>query len=294
MPSLPDPELGIRLESLLDAVDVAERVANDPVRFVKPFEGVDAEIAGAFAAGLAFGRVSLFAPVVAGVLEQAKRHGGPRAWLSELTERPANLSGLCYRWIREPDLALFAETLAQVLVRYPDLETLFLEGYVPSKRVRKGLCHMVGVMQRLARETPSARALGLSRSGAFSRGFQYFLTSPDGGSPCKRWNLFLRWMVRLPDDGVDLGIWHRVSSRDLIIPLDTHVFRVSRFLGLTRRAAPSWKAAREVTDALRHFHPTDPVRYDFALAHLGISQGCRGERVSSICGTCPLDPVCQA
>jgi uncharacterized protein (TIGR02757 family) len=119
------------------------------------------------------------------------------------------------------------------------------------------------------------------------------LTSPDDGSACKRLNLFLRWMVR-PDDGVDLGPWTALTPADLVVPLDVHVLRISRFLGLTRRSDASWRTACEVTDGLARLDPADPVRFDFALSHLGISGACRGARHPDACPLCPLDPVCTA
>ncbi len=126
------------------------------------------------------------------------------------------------------------------------------------------------------------------------RGLRYLLPSPDGGSACKRWNLFLRWMVRPPREGVDLGIWTTWSPAGLVMPLDVHVHRVSRFLGLTTRNDTSWRTAEAITDALRRLDPEDPVRFDFALAHLGISGDCRGHHDPEVCASCPLEPVCTA
>lgn len=82
--------------------------------------------------------------------------------------------------------------------------------------------------------------------------------------------MFLRWMVRDDDCGVDFGIWHIIKSSQLICPLDTHSGRVARKLGLLHRAANDWTAAEELTDQLKSFDPDDPVKYDFALFGLGI------------------------
>ena len=119
------------------------------------------------------------------------------------------------------------------------------------------------------------------------------LPSPADGSACKRWNMMLRWLVR-PDDGVDLGLWKHIPTHRLVVPLDTHVGRIARVVGLTTRTDGSWRTAREVTDGLAMLNAKDPVRYDFALAHLGISGKCRGKYVASICGGCPLFAVCVA
>jgi len=93
---------------------------------------------------------------------------------------------------------------------------------------------------------------------------------------------------------VDLGLWTTRAPAELLVPLDTHVLRLSQFLGLTRRKDGSLRTAREITAALAACDPADPVRYDFALAHLGISGGCRGRRDPTICPACSLHPVCTA
>jgi uncharacterized protein (TIGR02757 family) len=98
----------------------------------------------------------------------------------------------------------------------------------------------------------------------------FLLPSPESGSPCKRLNLFFRWMVRR--DGLDLGIWKNVSPADLIIPLDTHIGRVAFHLGWIKTPSLSWKKAEQVTNILRRYDPEDPIRYDFSLCHESMSR----------------------
>jgi uncharacterized protein (TIGR02757 family) len=118
------------------------------------------------------------------------------------------------------------------------------------------------------------------------------MPSPRNGSACKRWNLYLRWMVRA--DTVDRGLWTCLRPADLVIPLDVHVLRISQFLGLTSRKDASWRTAAEITKGLAELDPNDPVRFDFAISHLGISGACLGYRSPPICAGCALDPVCAA
>jgi uncharacterized protein (TIGR02757 family) len=125
-----------------------------------------------------------------------------------------------------------------------------------------------------------------------SYGSRFSLPDPLEGAACKRWRMFLRWMVRT--SWPDLGLWTRYPADGLIIPLDTHVARVSRFIGLSRRATPDGKMALEVTESLRRLDPADPLRYDFALSHLGILGDCPGLRKRSTCAGCPLYTVCRA
>jgi len=96
------------------------------------------------------------------------------------------------------------------------------------------------------------------------------IATPQKNSACKRINMFLRWMVRKDENGVDFGIWNKISPSQLIAPCDVHVDRVARKLGLIHRKQTDWKTAVELTDALRLFDPLDPVKYDFALFGLGV------------------------
>jgi uncharacterized protein (TIGR02757 family) len=125
--------------------------------------------------------------------------------------------------------------------------------------------------------------------------YSHLVVDPSRGSACKRWNLFLRWVVR-PADGVDLGLWGRsgrIAPRELIIPLDVHVGRISYLIGLRRRRTLDWKAAEEITGALARIDPADPLRFDLPLSHLGISRGCRGRHDAGICGGCGLRRICR-
>jgi uncharacterized protein (TIGR02757 family) len=98
------------------------------------------------------------------------------------------------------------------------------------------------------------------------------ISSPSQKSTCKRLNMFLRWMVRKDDCGVDFGIWNQIKPANLICPCDLHVDRVARKLNLITRKQTDWQTAIELTERLREFDPTDPVKYDFALFGLGIEE----------------------
>ncbi len=98
------------------------------------------------------------------------------------------------------------------------------------------------------------------------------LATPARNSACKRLNMYLRWMVRQDDRGVDFGLWSNIKPAQLICPCDLHVDRVARRLGLIQRKQTDWRTAVELTQNLRHFDPTDPVKYDFALFGIGIEE----------------------
>jgi uncharacterized protein (TIGR02757 family) len=91
---------------------------------------------------------------------------------------------------------------------------------------------------------------------------------PASGSACKRMNLFLRWMVR--KDELDFGLWKEILTDKLIMPVDTHVARICRELNLTTKKNVSWKMAEEITNHLKKFDRNDPVKYDFAICHIGM------------------------
>jgi uncharacterized protein (TIGR02757 family) len=115
-------------------------------------------------------------------------------------------------------------------------------------------------------------------------GLVQFFPSPVGGSTCKRQNLFLRWMVR--DRDIDFGIWRDIPTNKLVIPLDTHIMKISQCLGFTKRTSADWKTAVEITESLRRFDPDDPLKYDFALCHHGISGLCKGRKGRASCREC--------
>ena len=101
-----------------------------------------------------------------------------------------------------------------------------------------------------------------------TQGFKFMFPLPEKGSACKRMNLFLRWMIR--KDELDFGLWNEIPPAKLVIPVDTHIARICQRLKLTTRKNVSWKMAEEITKNLKKFDPDDPVKYDFAICHIGM------------------------
>ncbi len=124
------------------------------------------------------------------------------------------------------------------------------------------------------------------------RGQAHLLPDARAGSAGKRLFLFLRWMIR-PEDGIDLGLWSDdVSASRLFMPLDVHIHKLARNVGLTKRPDLSWKTAVEVTAGLAAFDANDPTRYDFSLCHLGMVQRCPSKKDPVRCEGCGVKPVC--
>jgi uncharacterized protein (TIGR02757 family) len=192
--------------------------------------------------------------------------------------------GLVHRWTRAPDLVALVWVLHQMMERSGTIEGFFTDGYEERAEDIAG-----------ALDSFSRRALALDLRAAYGRvpkraGVCYFFPRPSSGSGCKRLNLFLRWMVRR--DALDLGVWSRVPPAKLIVPLDTHVIRVGRCLQLTRYASPGWAMARDITSSLRQLDPDDPVKYDYALCHLGMMNACGFNRAQKD-SQCPLRGACR-
>ena len=196
----------------------------------------------------------------------------------------ARFQGFVHRWTREDDIVALLWLLRQMLEEAGSVEGFFAEGHAPDAvDIGPGL------------ESFSTRALSLDLSAAYTRppkgpGVAYFFSRPSKGGACKRLNLFLRWMVR--KDALDLGIWSRVSPAQLVVPLDTHIIRLGRCLRLTRYTSPGWKMAQSITAALRALDPADPVKYDFALCHLGMMNAC-GYGQAAKDTQCPLKGLCK-
>jgi uncharacterized protein (TIGR02757 family) len=198
------------------------------------------------------------------------------------------LSGFKHRFTTARHLSWFLLSTRAVLSRYGSLKDLFLEGHDSNApNIKQALTSFVdGLVKQKVREVYS------DVQEAQEDGALFLLPSPRSGGACKRLNLFLRWMIRSADR-VDLGLWPEVRPAQLVIPLDTHVVRLSRYLGLTQRKASDWRTAEDITESLRELDPVDPLKYDFSLTRLGILGDCSGREGQSRCGACLLAEVCS-
>ena len=252
-----------RLEALYRSFDLS-MISPDPLEAVRRFDRPeDQEIAGLVAASLAYGRAELITGAVGEILR--RMGGAPEDFVMDYDPRrdAGRFEGFAYRWTRGQDLATLAALMQKALRRYGSLGALFSAGYRDGDpHTGPALTHFIDTLLGYA------EADRLSGRHATKSGIRYLLSSPKTGSACKRMNLYLRWMVRR--DAPDLGLWRCISPATLIMPIDTHVARISRRLGLTSRRQADWKMAEEVTRSLREFDPEDPVKYDFALCHRGM------------------------
>jgi uncharacterized protein (TIGR02757 family) len=280
-------ELRERLEALHREAALVERVKHDPLELPHRYSRrADVEVAALLSASLAYGRVEGFKPKLELLLK--KMGASPARFVEQLNVTGAAevLQGFVYRFNVGMDLGILLLGMQRLL-----LEEGTLEGPVARTLATGGGLHeALGAFTRALRSGP--RAALRKRLGP-ERGLDHLLPSPLGPGAAKRLCLFLRWMVRGPD-GVDFGLWRGVPPSALVIPLDTHVHRMARNLGLTRRRDLSWRTALEVTEALREVDPEDPVRFDFALCHFGMSGRCPAASELERCARCELLPVCKS
>ena len=259
--------------------------ATDPIQIVRRYaRDDDREVVGFVAASLAFGRVASVLQSIERVL--AVMGPAPAEYVRGFDVRRDGtaFADIVHRWTRGRDIAALVWLMRQMIDRAGSLEEYFVGGYDASAP------DVGDALDRF-----STRAMALDLRSAYGRvprrpGVCYFFPRPSAGSACKRLNLFLRWMVRR--DALDLGVWRRVPPAKLIVPLDTHVIRVGRCLRLTTYASPGWRMARDITESLRALDPDDPVKYDFALCHLGMMNACGFSRAQGD-SQCPLRGVCR-
>ncbi|MBD3179873.1 MAG: TIGR02757 family protein [Candidatus Latescibacteria bacterium] len=239
------------LESLYCRYNRREYVGTDPVLFLYDYQNIrDREIAGLISSSLAFGNVKQIISSVGTVLNAL----GPSPHEVLLSDNPIDPGGRLdrfkHRWIDSRQIHRLLTSIRKAVRRYGSLENCFQSSMNGSAGDINSA--LIGFVDEID-------------GGCLRKGF---LPCPERGSPCKRLNLYLRWMIR--NDDVDPGGWSCASPSQLTVPLDTHMYRLARKLGLTERNQKDMKTALEITASFREISPEDPVKYDFALTRLGI------------------------
>lgn len=255
------------LDSLVEKYKNPSFITNDPIRFPHRYtDPKDQEIMGFVAAMMAQGRRTKIVENLEKI--ETLMDKKPYEYIVNFEyekelEKFKDFSHFAYRNILGEEIICIFHLIKQVLQKYGSLKALFLEGLDPKnqKNVKEALIHFTDV---IFSQTPPPNMLeGISGK------IKALLPSPARGSACKRLNMMLRWFVR--KDDVDLGIWTEVPASMVLIPLDFHVSKLSRELGLTSRKQDDWKTAEEITERLKEFDPKDPSKYDFAIFGMGIS-----------------------
>lgn len=279
-----DSSLKNRLDQLYSEYQT-DYLSLDPIQFLKNYSSPeDQEIVAFVAAALAIGRVDLFQKAIAQVLDAMQP--SPSAFIKSFNANMWDgLNGFVYRFYKQKDIGLLFSILHQLLEQEKSLENIFLGGYEEDHpHIGKALSVFI---EKIMGFDPKPFYPKMPDKG---KSIRHFLASPEDGSSCKRLNLFLRWMIR--KDDLDIGIWKRIPSSRLIIPVDTHIARLGRKLGLTQRKSADWKMALEITESLRKLNPEDPVKYDFSLCTIGKLNACPKPGDDFSCIHCPVYKFC--
>ena len=269
------------LEKLYAKYNRREFIKSDPLQFVYRYSSKeDMEIAGFLAALLAYGKVEQIKKSVTDLL--GRMGHSPFEFVRKFDKHHRKeLDGFKHRFTKASDISDLLELLREVFEQNGSMEQHFLLGYRPDE------ANIINALSRFCKSLLGSYSN--QHNGVVAKGLQYLLVLPESGSACKRLNLFLRWMVR--NDDVDTGLWKTVDKAKLIVPVDVHMGRLCRLLGLYDQKTVSLSAAVKITESFREIEPADPVKYDFALSRIGIVENCTG-RIAAKCEPCELLEYC--
>jgi len=230
----------------------------DPLQFPHLFnDAKDIEVMAFIASIFAYGNVKQIINSLNTFLLIAKNK--PYEFISNIAASKNLPTNFVHRFYSTDDILHLFQLLNSSYDEFGSLKKLFLTGYNSEEENLKNTITNFNryFLTKAQREFKK-----------LSRGIKFMFPLPEKGSACKRMNLFLRWMVR--KDELDFGLWKEIPTSKLIIPVDTHIARICKQLKLTKRKNVSWKMAEEITNNLKRFDPNDPVKYDFAICHIGM------------------------
>ena len=229
-------------------------IPSDPISIPHRFTlQHDREISGFLVSAIAWGRRDLILRSANNLLE-AMDSAPYEFVMSAGAEDMKRVSRFVHRTFNGTDCNYFIKGLRHIYTDFGSMEDVVLEGMNRSGSLKEGIAHL---RQYFFCEHHEQRT-------------EKHFADVTGGAAGKRVNMYLRWMVRQDNRGVDFGIWKRIDPSVLYIPLDLHSGNTARKLGLLNRKINDWKAVEELTAVLREFDPEDPVKYDFALFGLGV------------------------
>ncbi|MFZ1517668.1 MAG: TIGR02757 family protein [Ignavibacteriaceae bacterium] len=232
----------------------------DPLQFLHMFKDEkDIEVVGLIASIFAYGNVKQIENTLKKFIVVFE--GNPYSFIKNISlgKDSKKIFGIKHRFYTEDDILKLFIILNKEIKKHKSIKQIFLQGYnISDENVKNGISNFSNHFINSFIET----------FGEGSAGIKFMFPLPEKGSACKRMNLFLRWMVR--KDELDFGWWKEIPTSKLVIPVDTHIARISRDLKLTNRKNADWKMAEEITRNLRKFDSRDPIKYDFAICHIGI------------------------
>ena len=244
----------LQLDKLAEKYENTDFIKDDPIQFIHRFNSKqDCELAGFIASLFAYGNRKMFINTLNEIFNRADND------ISNFIKNGdfGGLKGIGYRFSKDYDIIPMFNILHRLYNESDGLEALFSSSFV-SDRGEKYDHFLEKVVEYFYDYAPKGAG----------QGFYHMIPDPKKCGAMKRMNMFLRWMVR--KSPVDLGIWSFMKPADLLIPLDVHVARQSRNMGLLKRKSNDYQAVRELTCKLKEFCPEDPVKYDFAMFAFGV------------------------
>ncbi|HKI78328.1 MAG TPA: TIGR02757 family protein [Ignavibacteriaceae bacterium] len=238
------------------------QISPDPLQFLHLFKNEkDIESFGFIASVFAYGNVRQIINTLDKIL--IITNAKPQNFITNFnrSENWIKLKGLKHRFYTDEDIINLFLALQSIYKKEGSLKNVFLKYYSgDNKNIKEALSGFSNAfINKIKLKTNKSKV---------SLGVRFMFPLPELGSACKRMNLFLRWMIR--KDDLDFGLWNEIPANKLVIPVDTHVARICKQLKLTNYKNVSWKMAEEITDNLMKFDPVDPVKYDFAICHIGM------------------------
>ncbi|MCY1722687.1 TIGR02757 family protein [Prolixibacteraceae bacterium Z1-6] len=228
-------------------------IETDPIQVPRQFsEKEDIEIAGFLTATISWGNR---AAIIKNALRLLSMLGNqPHDFVLNASEiEIQKLNRFVHRTFNGDDCIYFIHSLRNIYKNHNGLQAVFEKGFQQDNTMKDALASFYSVFFELAGERTRKHISNVQK-----------------GASAKRLNMYLRWMVRKDQGGVDFGLWNRIPASALMLPLDIHTGNVGRKLGLLQRKSDDWKAVEEITSSLREFDKNDPVKYDFALFGLGV------------------------
>lgn len=231
-------------------------IKEDPISIPHRFSlKQDKEISGFFASIFAWGNRRIIINKTTELM--SRMDNAPHQFITQHEEKDRQkLLGFVHRTFNDTDLLYFIEFLQQHYLQYDSLESAFTRSMkkddINVEAALRGFYNYFFSLEYVPQRTTK------------------HIATPVRKSSCKRINMYLRWMVRKDNGGVDFGIWQQIKPHQLICPIDLHVARVAKRFQLLKRSQTDWLAAVELTDYLKKLDPDDPAKYDFALFGLGV------------------------
>ena len=246
-------EIKPKLDSYIKQYETENFIKDDPVQFVHKFSSKrDNEIAGFIASSFAYGKREVFIGKLNYIFDLMQNK--PMEYVK--SGDFSNIVRCDYRFSKDIDLIQMLKILNILYLEGETLESLFEYSYKEGKSVWQMFQGVVDYFYARV-DMP------------VTKGFYHLLPNPGKKSALKRMNMLMRWFVR--KSAVDIGIWNFIPKSELLIPLDTHVAKISRELGILKRNDNGYESVIEITNVLKQFDPIDPIKYDFALFGYGVN-----------------------